>query len=255
MIDSHCHLTDDRYDVDEIVKSFVSDGLEAVVTVGYDTSSSVAAVRLAERYERVFAAVGIHPSELTHEDGFDGIIPLLTHPKVVAYGEIGLDYHWDEPDREVQKKKFIEQLEIASAARLPVIIHSRDCDGDMLPILKSFAPRLTSGVVMHCFSSSAELAREYVRLGFYISFAGTVTFKNAKKGEAIRSVPDELLLAETDCPYLAPTPRRGETNYPAYVRYTIEKLAKERGTMFDIVEKLTANNAKRAFFKMNGGEK
>ncbi len=255
MIDSHCHLTDDRYDADAVIGAFDRDGLEAVVTVGYDTASSVAAVRLAEKHGRVFASVGVHPSELSHESDFDGITRLLSHPKVVAYGEIGLDYHWNEPDREVQKKKFIEQLEIASASRLPVIIHSRECDGDMFPILKRYAPKLGGGVVMHCFSSSAEIAAEYVKLGFYISFAGTVTFRNAKKGDAVRAVPDELLLAETDCPYLAPMPHRGETNYPAYVRYTIEKLAEERGTTFDIVEKITENNAKRLFFKMKGGEK
>ena len=134
-------------------------------------------------------------------------------------------------------------------------MHSRDCDGDMLPLLKSFAPRLTAGLVMHCFSSSAELAREYVKLGFYISFAGPVTFRNARKGDVIRAVPDELLLAETDCPYLTPVPHRGEVNYPKYVRYTIEKLAEERGRTFGEIEELTSRNARRLFAKMNAEEK
>ena len=250
MIDSHCHITDSRYDSDEIVSSFEKDGLEAVVTIGYDTASSHQAVSLAEKHERVFASVGIHPSEFTHEDGFDGILPFLSHPKVVAYGEIGLDYHWDEPDREIQKRKFHEQMEIAISARLPIIIHSRDCDGDMLPILKSYAPRLTDGLVMHCFSSSEELAKEFVKLGFYISFAGPITFKNAKKGDIIRAVPDELLLAETDCPYLTPMPYRGKLNYPSYVRYTIEKLAEERGADFETMEALTAKNARTLFKKI-----
>ena len=255
MIDSHCHLTDERYNgAEEVIAAFDRDGLETVLTVGYDTASSLAAVRLAEAYARVFAAVGIHPSEFTHENGFDGILPLLSHPKVVAYGEIGLDYHWDGPDHALQKRKFGEQLEIATAAGLPIIIHSRDCDGDMLPILKSFAPKIKNGLVMHCFSSSAELAREYVKLGFYISFAGPVTYKNAQKGDVIRAVPDELLLAETDCPYLTPIPHRGKLNYPAYVRYTLEKIAAERGATFEETEALTARNAKRLFFKMNGGK-
>lgn len=252
MIDSHCHLTDERYNgAGDVIAALARDGLEAVVTVGYDTASSRAAAALAETDARVFAAAGIHPSEFTHEDDFDGIMPLLTHPKVVAYGEIGLDYHWDEPDRELQKRKFIAQLELAMAAGLPIIVHSRDCDGDMLPLLKSFAPNIKNGLVMHCFSSSAEIAREYVKLGFYISFAGPVTYKNADKGDAIRAVPDDLLLAETDCPYLTPMPHRGKLNYPAYVRYTLERLAVERGRSFDELEALTSRNARRLFHKMD----
>lgn len=255
MIDSHCHLTDERYNgAADVISAFERDGVEAAVTIGYDTASSQAAVRLAEAHDRVFAAVGIHPSEFTHEDGFDGILPLLKHPKVVAYGEIGLDFHWDEPNRELQKRKFCEQLEIGAASGLPIIVHSRDCDGDMLPLLKGFAPKIKNGLVMHCFSSSAEVAKEYVKLGFYISFAGPITYKNANKGEVIRAVPDELLLAETDCPYLTPMPHRGKLNYPSYVRFTIERLAAERNTTFESAEALTASNAKRLFFKMNGGE-
>ncbi|MBR6788239.1 MAG: TatD family hydrolase [Clostridia bacterium] len=250
MIDSHCHITDKRYNADEVVSTFAEDGLEAVVTIGYDTATSIEAVRLAEKHERVFASVGIHPNEFTHEDSLDGILPLLSHPKVVAYGEIGLDYYWDEPERDVQKRKFIEQIELAISARLPIIIHSRDCDGDMLPILKSYAPRITDGLVMHCFSSSEELAKEYAKLGFYISFAGPITFKNAKKGDIIRAVPDDLILAETDCPYLTPMPHRGKLNYPAYVRYTIEKLAEERGVDFEYMERLTTVNAKKLFKKI-----
>lgn len=254
MIDSHCHLTDERYDgAEAVISAFPADGVEAAVTVGYDTASSLAAVRLSEVHDRVFAAVGIHPSELDHEPSLDGILPLLSHPKVVAYGEIGLDYHWDDPDRELQKRMLERQLEIAANAGLPVIIHSRDCDGDMLPLLKSYAPSIKSGLVMHCFSSSAEIAREYVKLGFYISFAGTITYKNAKKSDVIRAVPDELLLAETDCPYLSPVPYRGRLNYPAYVRHTVQCLAAERGKTFEEIERLTSENAKRLFFRMNGG--
>lgn len=250
MIDSHCHLTDERYNADEVTGGFERDGLDAVVTVGYDTASSVRAVELAEKYNRVFAAVGIHPSELSHESGYDGILPLLNHKKVVAYGEIGLDYHWEEPARDVQKRAFEEQLEIATSTDLPIIIHSRDCDGDMLPIMKDWAKKIKNGLVMHCFSSSAEIAKEYVRLGFYISFAGPITYKNARRGDAVRAVPDGLLLAETDCPYLTPAPHRGTLNYPAYVRYTIAKLAEERGASPEKIEEITTANAKRFFRKM-----
>ncbi len=252
MIDSHCHLTDDRYNAEEVIADFERDGLEAVVTVGYDTASSKRASELAEKHDRVFAAVGVHPSEISHESGYDEIISLASMPKTVAYGEIGLDYHWDDPPRDEQKKAFEEQLEIATFTDLPIIIHSRDCDGDMLPILKQWAHKIHNGLVMHCFSSSAEIAREYVKLGFYISFAGPITYKNANRGEAIRAVPNELLLAETDCPYLTPTPHRGTLNYPSYVRYVIEKLAAERKSTIAEIERITTENARRLFRKMGG---
>ena len=247
MIDSHCHLTDPYYGGGEdIIKNMAADGLEALVTVGYDARTSAECARLAAN-DGVYATVGLHPGEIKEGDDLGGILPLLRLPKVVALGEIGLDYHWDDVPREVQKKYFEMQLEAACEYRKPVVIHSRDCDGDMLPILKNWAKRLPAGLVMHCFSSSAELAKEYVRLGFYISFAGPVTFKNAKRGDAIRAVPDELLLAETDSPYLSPVPHRGEKNRPSNVRYVIEKLALERGTDFAAVERITTENAKRFY--------
>lgn len=248
MIDTHCHLTDPFYaGGGDVIKNMKRDGLEALVTVGYDTATSVECARIAAKNKGVYAAVGLHPSELDHENGFDGILPLLNAPKIVALGEIGLDYHWDNVPRERQKEYLLLQLELACKCGKPVIIHSRECDGDMLPILKSYAKKLTAPLVMHCFSSSEEIAREYVKLGFYISFAGTVTFKNAKKGDVIRAVPDELLLAETDAPYLTPVPHRGERNYPAYVRFTIEKIAEERGKSFGEIERLTSDNARRFY--------
>ena len=248
MIDSHCHLTDRRYpDIREIIAAMPGDGLEAVVTVGYDNASSAAAVKLAGENERVYAAVGLHPTELTHNTDIDSLIALAKNKKVAAYGEIGLDYYWDKPERIIQKKYFEMQIEVAILLSLPIIVHSRDCDGDMLPILKRFAGKIKNGLVMHCFSSSAEIAREYGDLDFYISFAGPVTYKNAKRGDAVRAVADNRLLAETDCPYLTPMPHRGKLNYPAYVRYVIEKLAEHRGTDFTAMEKLTSDNAKRLF--------
>lgn len=248
MIDTHCHLTDPFFaGGEDVIKNMKRDGLEALVTVGYDTATSAECARLAAEHEGVYAAVGLHPSELDHEDRTDEILRLLSLPDVVALGEIGLDYHWDNVPRARQKEFLLKQLDIACAASKPVIIHSRECDGDMLPILKNYAGKLTAPLVMHCFSSSEEIAREYVKLGFYISFAGTITFKNAKKGDVIRAVPDELLLAETDAPYLTPVPHRGEKNYPAYVRYTIEKLAEERGSTFEEIERLTSENARRFY--------
>ncbi len=248
MIDSHCHLTDPFYEGGEsVIKNMKADGLEAVVTVGYDLATSEECARIAAGHDGVYATAGLHPSEIKDEGDAEKVIRLLSLPKVVALGEIGLDYHWQDVPRDVQKRVFEAQLDAACACGVPVVIHSRDCDGDMLSIMKAWNGRLPRGAVMHCFSSSAEIAKEYVRMGLYISFAGPVTFKNAKRGDAIRTVPDELLLAETDSPYLTPVPHRGERNYPSYVRYVIGKLAEERGTDFDTVERLTADNAKRFY--------
>lgn len=248
MIDSHCHLTDPYYaGGEDIIKNMAADGLEALVTVGYDIPTSERCASLAAEHGGVYATVGLHPSEIKDESDVGRILPLLSLPGVVALGEIGLDYHWDDVPRDVQKRVFEAQLDIARSSGKPVVIHSRDCDGDMLPVMKRWYKMLPGGIVMHCFSSSAELAKEYVKMGCYISFAGPVTFKNAKRGDAIRAVPDELLLAETDSPYLTPVPHRGEKNYPAYVRYVIEKLAEERGSDFTSVERLTSDNAKRFY--------
>lgn len=232
---------------EEIIKNMAADGLEALVTIGYDAATSAECARLAGEHPDVYAAVGLHPSEIKEGDDIGDIVSLLGKPGVVALGEIGLDYHWDDVPRDVQKRYFEMQLDAACAYGVPVVIHSRDCDGDMLPIIKQWHKKLTKGLVMHCFSSSAELAREYVKMGCYISFAGPVTFKNAKRGDAVRAVPDELLLAETDSPYLTPVPHRGEKNYPAYVRYVIEKLAEERGCDFETIERITSANARRLF--------
>lgn len=248
MIDSHCHLTDPFYcGGEQIIKSMAKDGLEALVTVGYDAETSAECACLAAKYDGVYATAGIHPSEIKSENDMDKVLPLLSLPKVVALGEIGLDYHWDDVPRDVQKRVFEMQLDAACSYNVPVVIHSRDCDGDMFPILKSWYRRLPKGLVMHCFSSSAELAREYVKMGFYVSFAGPVTFRNAKRGDAIRAVPDELLLAETDSPYLTPVPHRGERNYPAFVRYVIDKLAEERQTDPEKMEHITSENARRFY--------
>lgn len=248
MIDSHCHLTDPYYEGGEsVINDMPRDGLEAVVTVGYDLKTSEECVRLAEAHDGVYAAVGLHPSEIKDERDVQRILPLLSRKKTVALGEIGLDYHWQDVPRDVQKRVFEAQLEAAYAYGAPVIVHSRDCDGDMLPVLKAWKSKLGGRLVMHCFSSSAEIAKEYVRAGYYVSFAGPVTFRNAKRGDAIRAVPDELLLAETDSPYLTPVPHRGERNMPAYVRYVIEKLAEERGSDFESIERITTENAKRLF--------
>lgn len=248
MIDSHAHLTDKRYGGGaDIINSMSADGLEAIVTIGYDTESSRAAAKLAAENENIYAAIGIHPTEFTHESSLDGVLALAGGKRVVAYGEIGLDYYWDEPGRDIQKNRFELQLDAAVSLCLPIIVHSRDCDGDMLLLLKKWHSKIKNGLVMHCFSSSAEFAREYVKLGFHISFAGPVTYKNAKRGDAIREVPSRFLLAETDCPYLTPQPRRGKLNYPAYVRYVIEKLAEERGSTFEEIERITTANAKELF--------
>ena len=251
IFETHAHYDDEAFDGDrdELLKKMHDHGIGKIINVGASLKGVRDTAALTEKYSFVYGAVGIHPEHVgdMREEDLEWLRGLLAGARVVAVGEIGLDYHWDDVPRDVQKRVFEMQLDAACSYNVPVVIHSRDCDGDMFPILKSWYRRLPKGLVMHCFSSSAELAREYVKMGFYVSFAGPVTFRNAKRGDAVRAVPDELLLAETDSPYLTPVPHRGEKNYPAYVRYVIEKLAEERGCDFETIERITSANARRLF--------
>lgn len=248
MFDTHAHITDKRYeDYTKIITDMQADGLDGLVTVGYDTESSRFASEIALAHKNVYASVGMHPTEEINEECLEEIYKLARKSGVVAYGEIGLDYFHAKENAESQKYWLGRQLDLARELELPVIIHSRDCDRDMFDILSKWAKSLTAPLIMHCFSSSAELAREYVKLGFYISFAGPVTYKNANRGEAVCAVPDNRLLIETDCPYLTPVPHRGKLNYPAYVRYVAEKLAEFKGMSFDDIDRITTENAKRVY--------
>ncbi|GAB6159188.1 TatD family hydrolase [Desulfotomaculum varum] len=245
LIDSHAHLDNERFNHDRPeVMARCSRELTALINVGYDLASSQRSIALAEKYTFVYAAVGVHPHDAKDApaDYRQQLTELAAHPKVVAVGEIGLDYYYDLSPREVQQKVFREQLQLAKELQLPFIIHDRDAHGDILQILQQAAPYPAAGV-MHCFSGSWEVARACLKLGLYISLAGPVTFANAGKLQEIaRRVPLERLLVETDCPYLTPVPHRGKRNEPAYVRHVVEYIARLRQMPPEELARITAGN-------------
>lgn len=254
LIDTHAHLTDERYGgAEDIIKGMEADGLERIVTVGYDLQSSRAAAELAEKHETVYFSCGFHPSETGRiaPGDYDEIVALASHEKCVAIGEIGLDYYYPDTDRETQLRRLEEQLDIVSQTGLPAIFHVRDAYGDFDGIIRRNMSKLRGGAVLHCFSGSKEFAETYADNGFYISFSGAITFRNAvKAAQTVPAVPRDHLLVETDCPYLTPEPFRGKTNYPAYVKYTAQKAAALRGEDFEELARYTTQNAYSFYFKM-----
>lgn len=253
IFDSHSHIDSSKFDDDRdlVIKRAKENGVTHILNPGADLESSMRAVELAQANEHVYAAVGVHPHEAKDMD--DAMLRMIEHlaqkPKVVAIGEIGLDYYYDFSDRPSQKKWFIEQIRLAKRLKLPVIIHDRDASADVLEILKA-ENAFETGVLMHCFSGSAELAKQYVKLGAMLSIAGPVTFKNARKTvEVVEAVDLEHLLVETDAPYLSPEPKRGKRNEPMFVTYTVAKLAAIKGLTPEAVAKATMDNALR-FFKI-----
>ncbi|MFY9176535.1 MAG: TatD family hydrolase [Caldicoprobacterales bacterium] len=251
LFDTHAHLDDKRFDEDrdELIRELPNRGVSRVITPGIDTDSSKKCVDLAGKYDIVYAAVGIHPHEANQaEDNYlDLLADMARHKKVVAIGEIGLDYYYDFSPRDIQKKCFIEQIELAAELKLPIIIHNRDSHEDMLNILKSYKGIINGGV-MHCFSGSWEMAKTVLDLGLYISLAGPVTFKNAKRPvEIAQNVPLDRLLIETDSPYLTPVPHRGKRNDPGHVSLVAEKIAEIRGITGEEVGRITTENAVKLF--------
>ena len=245
--DSHTHLMDEQFDGirDEIVENAKKNKVMYMTTIGYNESTSREAVKDANKYEGVYATVGLHPENVDEYENFDYIYELAKNSKVVAIGEIGLDYHWDG-DKERQKELFIKQIEIANELGKPVVIHSRDADMDMLEILKNH--KIENGFVMHCFSSSTEILKEVLKLGAYVSIAGPVTFKNARLlVEVAKLVPDDKLLIETDAPYLTPEPFRGKRNESAYVVRTAQKIADLREISLEKLAEITTENAKKFY--------
>ncbi|WP_333870834.1 TatD family hydrolase [Desulforamulus putei] len=245
LIDSHAHLNNERFNEDRAdVIARCGRELTALINVGYDLASSRRSIDLAEKYPFIYAAVGVHPHDAKDvpEDYLQQLKEMAAHPKVVAVGEIGLDYYYDLSPRDVQQKVFREQLLLARELKLPFIIHNRDAHGDILQVLQEEAPYPASGV-MHCFSGSWEVARECIKLGLYISLAGPVTFANAGKLKDIAvKIPLDRLLVETDCPYLTPVPHRGKRNEPAYVRHVVEHIAQLREMNPKELAHLTAAN-------------
>ena len=246
IIDSHAHYDDSSFDADreEVLRELFSGEICKIVNIGCSVKSSYSSVKLAEEYAGIYAAVGLHPDAADEIDRIEEIRRLCDNKKVVAVGEIGLDYHYEEHSRDIQKKAFEEQLKLAAELDMPVVIHSRDAWEDTMGLLRKYRPK----GVMHCFSGSAETAREIVGMGMYVGFTGVVTFKNAKKAlKALEAVPLDRLLVETDCPYMAPEPNRGKRNYSGYLPYTVAAMAAVKGVSPDEMAEITAENAERLF--------
>ena len=250
LFDTHAHYDDEQFDADRdaLLASMPESGVGLIVDPGCDLPSSRRAIALAERFPHVYAAVGYHPENCAPytDADLDVLRELAKHPKVVAIGEIGLDYYWAEnPPREFQQTVFRRQLALAQELDLPVIVHDREAHADSLAIVREF-PAVRG--VFHCFSGSVEMARELWKLGWYVGFDGPVTYKNARKTVevALEAPPDRILL-ETDSPYMAPVPVRGTRNDSRNVRYIAEKLAQLRGMETDALIALTAENGKRLF--------
>ncbi len=250
IFDSHAHYDAGQFDEDreKLLNSMQANGVGTIVNVGAAWESVTEVVKLAEQYPFVYAAVGLHPDEVgaLNEERFAFLKQQCQHEKVVAVGEIGLDYYWDNESHDVQKKWFIRQLELAKEFDLPVIIHSREAAADTLAIMKEHAGGLRG--VLHCFSYSKELAEEYVKMGFHIGIGGVVTFKNGKKlKEVVEAIPMERILLETDCPYLAPEPYRGKRNSSLYIPYIAQAIADIKGISYEEVVEVTEQNGKELF--------
>lgn len=251
LFDTHAHYDADAFDADrlEVLASMPGQGVELILNPGCDLKSSQTAVGLAERFPFVYAAVGVHPEECADWDAehdIPALEALAQNPKVRAIGEIGLDYHWpDNPPRELQQQVFHVQLELAEKLDLPVIVHDREAHADCLAIVREF-PGVRG--VFHCYSGSAEDAKTLVKLGWHLSFTGTITFKNARKApEVIAAVPLERIMVETDAPYMAPTPFRGKRCDSRYVYRMVETIAEIKGLTPAEVEQATTENGKALF--------
>jgi len=250
LIDTHAHIQDEKFDEDraEVIERAMAAGVECIINIGDTIESSARAVKLAEDYPGIYAAVGIHPQEAgTMMASHDELLASWAElSKVVAIGEIGLDYYYENCSRQCQREVFIRQLDVARQMHLPVSIHDREAHGDLMEIIKKEGKGIRG--VIHCFSGSWEMARELLKRGWYLGIDGPLTFKNAAKlPEIVQQVPLERLLVETDSPYLAPVPKRGHRNEPAFVRFVAEKAAEIRGISFEEFAGATTQNARDLF--------
>jgi TatD DNase family protein len=255
LIDTHVHLDDPRYDPDReaVFQRAQESGVDRFITIGCDLSTSYSAVQLATEHPNVYATVGVHPHEAKHIacNWYPELCQLARQPKVVGFGEIGLDYHYDHSPRDVQRQRFREQIGLADSLRLPLVIHTREAQDDTLAILREEHAERVGGI-FHCFSEDSSFAKKALDLGFYLSFSGIITFRNASPlHEVIRLVPEDRLLIETDAPYLTPVPFRGKRNESAYVTYVAKQIAEIKyagsPTGYARVAELTTENARRLF--------
>lgn len=251
LFDTHVHLNAEQFneDLEEVISRAKEAGVGRMVVVGFDRPTIERAMDQVEQYEFLYASIGWHPVDAIDmkEEDLAWIEELSSHPKVVALGEMGLDYHWDKSPKDIQKEVFRKQIHLAKKVKLPIIIHNREATQDIVDILREEGAEEVGGI-MHCFSGSPEIARECVDMNFYISLGGPVTFKNAKKPkEVAKEIPLERLLIETDCPYLAPHPNRGKRNEPAYVKLVAEQIAELKDISLEEVETVTTENANKLF--------
>ncbi|MBQ3030318.1 MAG: TatD family hydrolase [Agathobacter sp.] len=256
IFETHAHYDDDRFneDRDELLKRLPEEGVGVVINSGASVESTRDTIRLAKEYPHVYAAVGVHPSEIEEldEDFFAWMKEQADWEKTVAIGEIGLDYYWDkEPEvQERQRYWFGRQIEMAKETNLPIIVHSRDAAADTMQVMKEHHAEEIAGVI-HCYSYSKEMALEFIKMGYYIGVGGVVTFKNAKKlKETVEAIPLEKILLETDCPYMAPEPYRGKRNSSLYLPYVIEEIARIKDISKEEVERVTEENARKLFSRV-----
>ena len=245
-IDKHIHLNDDRYqeELDQVIEEALKENVKLMFVIGYNKKSSIKAVEIANKYDNCYALVGIHPSDAKSETDCSFIYDLCKNKKVVGIGEIGLDYYWDRSYDEIQKEVFIKQLKIANELNLPISVHAREATQETFDIIKQYKPK---GII-HCYSGSVEIAREYIKMGLYIGVGGVVTFKNSKVlKNVVSDISLDYIVTETDGPYLAPTPYRGKTNYPKYIPLIASEIATIKNVTIEEVEKTIESNVKRLF--------
>lgn len=254
LIDTHAHLTDSKYDgiQDSLISQLKENNVEKVFCIAYDKQSIEDVYELCNKYPNIYGIIGVHPEELDdyNEETIELIKKYANSPKIIGIGEIGLDYHYTTENKDKQKEIFISQLKLAHSLKLPISIHNRDSIGDMLKILQENKKYLEYGGIFHCFSESVETFQIVKKLGLKIAFGGTLTFKNSKVAPEVCKVADlEDIVLETDCPYLAPTPHRGELNEPKYTSLVAQKIAEIKGVSYDKVLEVTTNNALKIFPK------
>ena len=247
--DSHSHYNDEKYNVDrkQVIEENYKKGITNLLCAGYSLDSSKFAIQLSTEYEHVYASCGISPNDIDEyvDEKIEEIRKIAKSEKVVAIGEIGLDYYWNKDNKEKQKEVFIKQINIANELNLPIIIHTRDAVMDTLDVLKK--NNVNNKGIFHCCPLNIELVKEALKLGFYISFSGNITFKNAKPDEIIKIVPLDKILIETDCPYLAPEPNRGKRNDSSNLIYIADKISKVKNINLEEIAKITYENAKKIF--------
>lgn len=251
IIDTHAHYDDKQFDADreQLLKNLFASGIERIVNVGASIETNKTTIALAKEYEQIYAAIGVHPNEVEelNESWMTWLKENCSLEKVVAVGEIGLDYYYKEPERHIQKEWFDRQLSLAKEVNLPVIIHSRDAAADTLDMMKAANAQDIGGVI-HCFSYAKEMAREYLNMGFFLGIGGVVTFKNGKTlKEVVEYAPIDQIVLETDCPYLAPEPNRGTRNDSSNLKYVINQIADLKKLTYEEVVMRTNENARRLY--------